>query len=108
MGDLVVIYRRFVTFMFDCSMSHPCTLVISSQNDPGNSQSQNIRTCDHVDLDSNIFWINGSHLDLGCIGFVKTEMISDYAETYCSLRGYGHLVEIFNQTQQDFIAQEAK
>ena len=29
------------------------------------------------------------------------------AETYCTSRGY-HLVEIFNQNQQDFIEQEAK
>ena len=34
-------------------------------------------------------------------------MINDEAETYCTSRGY-HLVEIFNQDQQDFIAKEAE
>ena len=42
-GDQVVISRSFTTFNSGCTVSNPCSLVILSQNGPGNSQSQNIQ-----------------------------------------------------------------
>ena len=55
--------------------------------------------------DPDIEWFDAKHLQFGCIGFVKTEMKSPEAEKYCASRGY-RLVEIYNQNQQDFIAEK--
>ena len=55
--------------------------------------------------DLEIDWFDAKHLQLGCIGFVKIEMKSPEAEKYCASRGY-RLVEIYNQNQQDFIAEK--
>ena len=55
--------------------------------------------------DPDIEWFDAKHLQFGCIGFVKIEMRPPEAEKYCMSRGY-RLVEIYNQNQQDFIAEK--
>ena len=55
----------------------------------------------------NVEWIDGTQLHLGCLGFVKSKQLSKNAETFCASLD-SHLVEIFDQNQQDFIKQKAK
>ena len=55
--------------------------------------------------DPDIEWFDAQHLQFGCIGFVKTEMKSPEAESYCVSRGY-RLVEIYDQNHQDFIVEK--
>ena len=56
---------------------------------------------------NNVEWIDGTQYHLGCLGFVKSEKLSHNAETFCASLD-SHLVEIFNQNQQDFIKQKAQ
>ena len=46
-------------------------------------------------------------MNLGCLGFVKSRQPARNAEAFCTSLG-SHLVEIFNQDQQDFIKQKAE
>ena len=62
--------------------------------------------CDALGGD-NVEWIDGTQYHLGCLGFVKSEKLSHNAETFCASLD-SHLVEIFNQNQQDFIKQKAQ
>ena len=55
--------------------------------------------------DPDIEWFDAQYLQFGCIGFVKTEMKSPEAESYCVSRGY-RLVEIYDQNHQDFIVEK--
>ena len=62
--------------------------------------------CDALGGD-NVEWIDGTQYDLGCLGFVKSKQLSKDAETFCTSLD-SHLVEIYDQNQQDFIKQKAK
>ena len=62
--------------------------------------------CDALGGD-NVEWIDGTQYDLGCLGFAKTKQLSKNAETFCTSLD-SHLVEIFDQNQQDFIKQKAQ
>ena len=66
--------------------------------------------CNTLDIGgNNVKWIDGTDLGLGCLGFVNSPMLSYDAEIYCSsLSGSLHLVEIFNQAQQNFLKLKAK
>ena len=57
--------------------------------------------------DPDIEWFDAQHLQFGCIGFGWDVILmeSSEAEKYCVSRGY-RLVEIYNQNQQDFIAEK--
>ena len=55
----------------------------------------------------NVEWIDGTHLDLGCLGYVRSRLVARNAEEFCTSLD-SHLVEIYNQDQQDFITQKAK
>ena len=61
--------------------------------------------CSSLDSE-NMKWIDGKKLCLGCLGFAKTNMTSNDAETFCVSKD-SHLVEIFNRNQLDFIRLEA-
>ena len=65
--------------------------------------------CDNIDIGgNNVKWIDGTDLGLGCLGFVNTKMSSSDAEIYCSsLSNSLHLVEIFSQSQQNFLRMRA-
>ena len=56
---------------------------------------------------NNVEWIDGTQYDLGCLGYVKSTKPFQKAETFCASLD-SHLVEIFNQNQQDFIKQKAQ
>ena len=56
----------------------------------------------------NVEWIDGTHLDLGCLGYVRSRLVARDAEEFCATSLDSHLVEIYNQDQQDFITQKAK
>ena len=62
--------------------------------------------CDALGGD-NVEWIDGTQYDLGCLGFAKSKQLSKNAETFCTSLD-SHLVEIFDQNQQDFIKQKAQ
>ena len=62
--------------------------------------------CDALGGD-NVEWIDGTHLRLGCLGFVKSKQFPKNAKTFCTSLD-SHLVEIFDQNQQDFIKQKAQ
>merc|ERR1712156_960920 len=52
------------------------------------------------------YWVDATHVDMGCLLFNATEAMSWHAaQSFCkSEPAYSsHLVEIFNQDQQDFL-----
>ena len=65
--------------------------------------------CETIDIGgNNVKWVDGTDLGLGCLGFVNTKMLTSDAEVYCrSLSESLHLVEIFSQTQQNFLKLKA-
>ena len=61
------------------------------------------------DLNCPRYWIDASHVDLGCLLFNATSpLLWIEAENFCGGSGNSaHLVEIFNEYQQDFLVAEA-
>ena len=61
------------------------------------------------DLNCPRYWIDASHVDLGCLLFNATSpLLRIEAETFCGKNlNSAHLVEIFDAYQQDFLVAEA-
>ena len=61
------------------------------------------------DLNCPRYWIDASHVNLGCLLFNATSpLLWIEAENFCGGSGNSaHLVEIFDEYQQDFLVAEA-
>ena len=56
------------------------------------------------DSTSNIVWIDGSSVNLGCIGFMRIKTRPSQAEAACkTVNPTSHLIEIFNEEQVRFL-----
>jgi hypothetical protein len=58
-------------------------------------------------IDPGIYWINGTFVGLGCLGFYPIRNKFNQARDFCAER-QGHLVEIFEERQHDFLIKTAK